>query len=288
LNAKKLLNLYGLKWNPFSPDLPVEALLATKRIENFAWRVENLVQEGGFALISGEPGSGKSVALRIVAERLKGLRDVMIGILARPQSLVGDFYRELGDVFQVKITASNRWGGFKTLRERWRSHLEASLLRPVLLIDEAQEMEVEVLLELRLLSSINFDSSSFLTVVLCGDSRLPELFRHEDLLPLGSRIRTRLVFDYASREELRELLEHSMAKAGNPKLMSEELLDTLVDHAAGNCRLLMIMAAELLMAGMSRDGAKLDEKLYLEVFQLESSRARGKFPQKLQRAEGKG
>ena len=70
MNAKKLLSLWGLKWNPFSPELPSEALLLTAKIESFAWRVEQLVQEGGFALISGESGTGKSVALRVVAERL--------------------------------------------------------------------------------------------------------------------------------------------------------------------------------------------------------------------------
>ena len=72
MNSKKLLALWGLKWNPFSPELPGEALLATPKIEHFAWRVEQLVQEGGFALITGESGTGKSVALRIVAGRLAG------------------------------------------------------------------------------------------------------------------------------------------------------------------------------------------------------------------------
>ncbi len=70
MNSKKLLALYGLKWNPFSQELPSEGLLTTPRIEHFAWRVEQLVQEGGFALITGESGTGKSVALRIVAGRL--------------------------------------------------------------------------------------------------------------------------------------------------------------------------------------------------------------------------
>ena len=50
MNGKKLLAQYGLKWNPFSPEVPSEALLATPKIEHFAWRVEQLVQEGGFAL----------------------------------------------------------------------------------------------------------------------------------------------------------------------------------------------------------------------------------------------
>jgi general secretion pathway protein A len=267
MNGKKLLALYGLKWNPFSPELPPEGLLATPKIEHFAWRVEQLVQEGGFALVTGESGTGKSVALRIVAGRLSTLSDVTVGVIERPQSRSADFYRELGDIFAVKLKPHNRWCGFKALRERWKTHLASSRIRPVLLVDEAQEMSPDVLGELRILSSANFDATSLLTVVLSGDGRLLELLRQEDLVPLGSRIRTRLVTEPAAREELLELLRHALQKAGNATLMTAELMDTLVDHSAGNYRSLMIMGAELLAYGMAQDVAQLDEKCYLEVFQ---------------------
>jgi len=269
MNAKKLLSLWGLKWNPFSPELPSEALLATAKIESFAWRVEQLVQEGGFALISGESGTGKSVALRIVALRLGALRDVVVGVLERPQSRNADFYRELGDIFSVKLSPSNRWGGFKALRERWKTHVASSRIKPLLLVDEAQEMNPDVLSELRILSSADFDATSLLTVVLSGDGRLLELLRQEDLVPLGTRIRTRLKTEPASRDELLELAHHALAKAGNASLMTPELMDTLVDHAAGNYRLLMTMGAELLAYGMAHEVEQLDEKFYLEVFQTQ-------------------
>lgn len=272
MNSKKLLSLWGLKWNPFSPELPSEGLLVTAPIESFVWRVEQLVQEGGFALICGESGTGKSVALRIVALRLSKLRDVMVGVLERPQSRLPDFYRELGDLFSVKLTPSNRWGGFRALRERWKAHLASSRIKPVLLIDEAQEMAPDVLSELRILSSADFDATSLLTVVLSGDGRLLELLRHEDLVPLGTRIRTRLKTEAASREQLLELLGHALCKAGNATLMTPELMDTLVDHCAGNYRLLMTMAAELLAHGMAHEIERFDEKVYLEVFQPQQPR----------------
>lgn len=99
------------------------------------------------------------------------------------------------------------------------------------------------------------------------EGRLLELLRHEDLIPLGTRIRTRLCTEPASREELLELLSHALAKAGNASLMTGELIDTLVDHAAGNYRVLMTMAADLLAHGMAREAEQLAEKLYLEVYQ---------------------
>jgi general secretion pathway protein A len=266
MNGKKLLSLWGLKWNPFSPELPSEGLLVTPKIESFAWRVEQLVQEGGFALISGESGTGKSVALRIVALRLASVRDVVVGALERPQSKNADFYRELGDIFSVKLSPSNRWGGFKSLREKWKSHVVSSRIKPVLLIDEAQEMAPDVLSELRILSSADFDATSLLTIVLAGDGRLLDLLRHQDLIPLNTRIRTRLCTEAATRDELLELLRHALAKAGNATLMSDGLMDTLVDHSAGNYRLLMTMSAELLAYAVAHEVSQLDEKFYLELF----------------------
>ncbi|MGH8710675.1 MAG: ExeA family protein [Burkholderiales bacterium] len=239
----------------------------TPKTEHFLWRIEHShIKEGGFALITGDAGTGKSVVLRLLAERLSPLREITIGVLTHPQSNLADFYREMGEVFGVGLKPNNRWGGFKALRERWHAHLENTLLRPILLIDEAQEMGPAVLAELRLASSTRFDSRLLLSVILAGDGRLPEKLRHEELLPLGSRIRTRLTMEYASREELLDCLAHLLASAGNPTLMTKELMGTLCDHAVGNYRVLTTMAAELLAAAAQREATQLDEKLYLEIF----------------------
>lgn len=262
----KLLALYGLKWNPFSPDVPVEALWRSPRIEHFCWRMESLVRDGGFALITGDPGTGKSVALRTLAAHLGGLPDVQTGVLTRPQSGLGDFYRELGQLFSVALVPHNRWAGFKTLRQTWLTAVEATRYRPVLLIDEAQEMPATVLAELRILASTDFDSRSILTVMLCGDGRLTQQFRHEDLLPIASRIRNRLNLDYLSPKELLDWLHHALAQAGHPQLMTPEVMTTLAEHAAGNLRVLATMANELLAMAARREIAQIDQKLYFEVF----------------------
>lgn len=224
------------------------------------------MREGGFALIHGEPGSGKSVALRVLAQRLVRLPDVQLATISHPQSNLADFYRELGDVFAVPLRPHNRWGGFKALRERWLGHLESCRRRPVLLIDEAQEMSVPVLSELRLMASAQFDSQPLLCVVLAGDARLLEKLRREELIPLGSRIRTRLATEAATPEQLRDCLDFVLAACGNANLMTTPLKHTLCDHAAGNYRVLTTLASELLGAAAERELPQLDEQLYFQVF----------------------
>jgi len=264
---KKLLALYGLKYNPFSMEIPVEGLYPHPTLENFCWRIEHvLLQEGGFALVSGEPGTGKSVALRLIAERLKTIRDAQIGIITHPSARLSDFYRELGDIFAVSFSTSNRFGGFKNLREKWLSHLQSTLLRPVLFIDEAQEMPIVVLNELRILTSMHFDSRILLSVILAGDQRLNNQLRRDDLLPLGSRIRVRFNTGHATVEQLRSCLQHMLMSAGNASLMSPELMSMLCEHAMGNYRVLCTMAGELLAQVAQKNLTQMDEKLYFECF----------------------
>jgi type II secretory pathway predicted ATPase ExeA len=263
---KKLLSLYSLKFNPFSPEIPATALWVSPPLESFCWRIEHQVGEGGFALAVGDPGTGKSAALRLLCARLDQLHDVSVGVLTRPQASLADFYRELGELFQVPLSPHNRWASAKVLREKWHNHIDTSLYRPVLLVDEAQEMNPAVLAELRLLSTTDLDSRSILTVILAGDSRLSAKLDTPDLLPLASRIRSRLRTEALPPQQLLGCLNHLLKMAGNPKLLSPGLMQTLCEHAAGNLRLLMNMANDLLAAASRQEREQLDEKLYFEVF----------------------
>jgi type II secretory pathway predicted ATPase ExeA len=261
----KMLALYGLKWNPFTPNVPTEALHVTPRLESFCWRVQQLAGDGGFALVTGAPGCGKSATLRILAASLATQRDVTVGVISRPQANIADFYREMGELFGVELRPHNRFAGAKILRQRWQTHIQGTLSRPVLVVDEAQEMQIAVMAELRLLASTDLDSNILLTVVLAGDGRLAERLRSDEFLPLASRMRVRLPIDRATPQELQACLSHALRQAGAPTLMTQEVIAAICDHAQGNPRALMIMAAELLEAAAQREAHQIDEALFFEI-----------------------
>lgn len=265
-HTSTLLSLYGLKWNPFVRGIPTEGLYVSPRSESFARRCETYLRDGGFAMLTGAPGSSKSAMLRIVHDRLSRLRDVVVQPITHPQSRLTDFYRELGDLFGVPISTYNRWRGFKAMREKWQAHIDTTLIRPIVVIDEAQEMLPSVMNELRLLASRDYDSRTLLFVILAGDARLLNKLTTEELLPLKSRIRTHLAMEPAAPQELGDCLRHIVATAGNAQLMTPALVTTLAEHAVGNYRTLMDMAFELLVAGAEKNARQLDEKLFFEVF----------------------
>jgi len=280
MNDTNLRSLYGLKYNPFLPDVPADALFTIPGTQHFAQRVQSMAAQGGFALITGDPGLGKSKTLQQIAYRLEQIPDLTVGVMQRPQSALGDFYRELGELFNVGLSPANRYGGFKALRNRWISHCQSTLLRPVLLIDEAQQVSADCLTELRLMQSHHFDSQSLLFTILCGDNRLPERFRSAELLPLGSRIGARLALLPMSPEQLVDYLNFALDQAGNAQLMTAELIRTLATHAANNLRVLNQMAAELLAAAVKKNLSRIDESLFFELFSPTGSKPSPNKPRK--------
>jgi general secretion pathway protein A len=261
-----LSSQYGLSFHPFSSDIPVEALTTGKQIDAFLFRVTQQLRDGGFIAVTGEPGTGKSAVLRIVASRLQAIADTRVGIISRPQSSTADFYRELGHLFGVSLSPHNRWAGSKALREQWLAHIDKTRTRPVVIIDEVQEMKTPVLAELRLLSSLNLDARALLTVILAGDERLSARLKTPDMLPILSRIRTHLQLGYAEPEHLYAVLDRTLEHAGRADLITDDVKRALSTHANGNLRAMMTMADHLLSHVVQHELSRIDEQVFFDVF----------------------
>jgi len=264
--SQDIQTYYGLKWNPFTTDKPVEGIVTSERWDQFFWRIENLIMDGGFGMITGDPGVGKSTTMRALFDKISQIKDVQVQQITRPQSGLSDFYRELGQLFKLDLKVTNRYSGYSALREKWQSHINTALFRPVILIDEAQEMQTPTMSELRLLMSKKFDSEILLTVIFSGDSRLPKKFQDEALQPIGSRIRTRLSIDPPSKQEMINLMLQLLKQAGRPDLMTDELINTITELSLQNPRTLMNYSTEILNLGFKKRAKVLDVDLFFELY----------------------
>lgn len=278
MKSRNLQALYGLKWNPFAKDVPAHALHIRLQAERFIWQIEQLAFDGGFALLSGVSGSGKSSVMRIIKSRISNVGDVCVAQIDRPQSSLRDFYLELGEVFGVALTGSSRYGGFKRLRAEWLKQISGASFRPFLLVDEAQAIPTDVLAELRILGSHEFDSRCILAVVLSGDQRLPARLReNEELIPIDTRIKARMMLEKLSCDDLIALLSHALVQAGAPDLMTSGLKTIIAEQANGSPRALMNLANDLLLYGAEKEIQRLDEQLLLD-FDGTKLRQRPKLP----------
>jgi type II secretory pathway predicted ATPase ExeA len=263
---RKLQQLYGLKWNPFAPNIPESVLKMPQQMDMFFWQVEQMAFDGGFALLSGSPGTGKSTAMRYLRHRLSQVGGIKVASVERPQSTLRDFYQELGEIFGLTLGVSNRFKSFKQLRISWLNEIKNAHFRPFLLVDEAQSLPTIVLSEIRFLVSKEFDSQTLLSVILSGDDRLPKRLRAEsELLPIDSRIKARYLIEKISLEDLDTLLDHVLREAGNSTFINQNVKKNLVVSANGNPRSMMILAQSLLNYAVSKEAAIIDEQLLFEL-----------------------
>ena len=84
MSINELLIKYGLKYNPTLPAIPDEDIWSPPGFDTFFFRLENIILDGGFTMITGEPGIGKSKTLQLLSFRLRQIGDIVVGIMERP------------------------------------------------------------------------------------------------------------------------------------------------------------------------------------------------------------
>lgn len=213
-NNTVYLNYYGLNDNPFSiaPN-PDYLFMSTRHKQALAHLTFGLNESGGFVMLTGEVGTGKTTVSRKLMQELGD--STQMAVILNPTLSALELLATVCDELGVKYDANK--ASLKVCTDGILTKLASNHdngINTVLLIDEAQHLLPEVLEQLRLLTNLETNREKLLKVILIGQPELQQLLRRNELRQLAQRITARYHLLPLTQQEVGQYVEHRWAVAG--------------------------------------------------------------------------
>ena len=250
---------FGLSETPFSisPD-PRYLFMSERHREALAHLLYGLRIDGGFVLLTGEVGTGKTTLCRCLLEQVPEHCD--IAFIFNPKLNALELLRTLCDELHIDVPANVL--SLKVLVDRLNAHLLASNARgrkTVLIVDEAQNLSNEVLELLRLLTNLETSQRKLLQIILLGQPELRERLADTSMRQLAQRIVARYHLEPLSRLEVTAYVQHRLAVAGARfNLFPPRVLERLYQLSGGTPRLINLICDRALLGAYANGQAMVD------------------------------
>jgi general secretion pathway protein A len=250
---------FGFKESPFSiaPD-PRYLYMTEQHREALAHLVYGLNSEGGCILLTGEVGTGKTTVCRCLLEQIPEQSN--IALVFNPKVTATELLETICDELHVEYPKSEN--SVKTYIDRINTFLlqaNADGQKTVLIIDEAQNMESEVLEQLRLLTNLETNQRKLLQIIILGQPELLEILSRESMRQLAQRITARFHLNPLSRNELKAYIGHRLAVAGsNVQLFDEKSIKRVFQLSHGIPRLINIICDRALLGAYVENKTSVD------------------------------
>ena len=270
---------FGLKDTPFSiaPD-PRFLYMSDQHREALAHLLYGLSSDGGFVLLTGEVGTGKTTVCRCLLDQIPATSS--IAFIFNPKLTVEELLATICDEFRIKYpkeTSSIKV--FVDLINDYLLNSHAENRKAVLIIDEAQNLSSDVLEQLRLLTNLETNKCKLLQIILLGQPELKEKLDRPELRQLSQRIIARCHLDSLSKKDIRAYVEHRLSVAGvNKQLFPDSTITKLYQLSDGIPRIINVLCDRALLGtftqGKDRVSRSTLSKAAREVFG-KSSESRG-------------
>ncbi len=260
------LEFFGLKKEPFNitPD-PEFLFLSPSHKEALGSIIYGIEKRKGFVAIVGGVGLGKTTVLRSYLDKADRSRLKIIYVFHANvsfENLLKTIYQELGLTIENEdaFVMVNKLHQF--LIEEYRQGRNV-----VLIVDEAQNMPVETLENLRMLSNLETSSDKLIQIVLIGQTELDEMLKSQKLRQLEQRIAVRAIIHPLKQEESLAYINHRLSKAGmsGPPVFNNEALQLIAKQANGVPRILNILCDNALITGFGYQVKPVNRKIAKEI-----------------------
>ncbi|MDJ0609134.1 MAG: AAA family ATPase [Kiloniellales bacterium] len=240
---------FGIKENPFSitPD-PRYLYMSKGHQEALAHLLYGIRENGGFVMLTGEVGTGKTSVCRCLLEQLPNAADVALVLNPKLNELefVASICDELGIDYPRETTS------LKVLIDRLNHHLldiHARGRHVVVIIDEAQNLGPQVLEQVRLLTNLETSKKKLLQMILIGQPELNELLGRFEMRQLAQRVTARYHLEPLSRADVKAYIDHRLSVGGlPPTLFSNWAREAIYRRSGGIPRLINSLCDRCLIA----------------------------------------
>jgi general secretion pathway protein A len=207
-------SFFGLNEKPFSitPD-PRYLYMSARHTEALAHLVYGITESGGFIQLTGEVGTGKTTLIRGLLQQLPENAD--IALVLNPQLSRSEFLAVILE--ELGIPPVSNPESIKQLHSALNIYLlenHSRGRRTVLIVDEAQNLAIDVLEQIRLLTNLETAQTKLLQITLIGQPELRQVLSRNDLRQLAQRITGRYHLEPLSKKDTSEYIQHRIAVAG--------------------------------------------------------------------------
>lgn len=251
------VNYYGLKEKPFTllPD-PRFLYLGYQHTLAYAMLEYGLSSQAGFSVVVGDVGCGKTTLIRHLLEEAQD--NVTVGLMSSMHSSYGRLLQWVMMAFDQPYRNKSDIELFDNFTD-FLVNEYANNRRTVLIVDEAQNLKVETLEELRMLSNINSDQDQVLQLILVGQPQLKDLITLPELEQFSQRIAVDFYLSAFMEDETAEYIHHRIACVGQPEqIFSDEACKLIHEATRGIPRLINIVCDTAMVYGYAENKKIID------------------------------
>jgi general secretion pathway protein A len=249
---------FEMKRQPFSiaPD-PRYLYMSGQHREALAHLIYGIRSDGGFVLLTGEVGTGKTTICRRLLETLA--RNIVAAFVIHPSYSVAELLAAVCDEFGLSYPRKTSVKGLVDRINSFLLDLNARRKKAILIIDEAQNLSPEVLEEIRLLTNLETNERKLLQIILVGQPELREKLARPELRQLAQRIVARCHLGPLSKAEVVNYVNHRLTVArGKAELFSPEALNSLYVYSRGIPRLINVICDRALLGAFVQGKDSVD------------------------------